>query len=100
MISGGCGSYTFGGADKLDEAQFAEGEAIAVVVDSITQGSAGQDCFLNPFSEEYIGHGVWRVTGEYDRPETDRAFPVSWKVYENSLKASPDRNALMVCYRD
>ena len=70
--------------------QSAEGEAISVVVDSITQGGEGRKCLQDNFSEEYIGNGTWWVKNLSGRG--------SWKVYENTLKATPDHVALVACY--
>jgi len=89
MISG-CGLVgdEASGPQPTATPQFAENEAIAVVVDSITQGGEGRNCIRNGFSEKYIGNGTWKVKG----------FSGSWKVYEDSLKALPDHNALVACY--
>lgn len=76
--------------EEVSAPQFGDGEAIIIVVDSITRGGEGSKCLQGNFSEEYIGNGTWWVKSLSGRG--------SWKVYENSLKATPDHVALVACY--
>ena len=86
-------------ADANDEAQFAEGEAIAIVVDSLPDYSEkdslnGLDCkTVQWLSEKYIGNGTWEVS-----LNVERSVWGSWKVYENSQKVLPDGGAQNRCY--
>ena len=83
-----------------DEPEFAEGQAIGIVVDNITELGTpdGQRCLSMSFNESYIGDGVWTVwVGAASGTRS-----VSWKVYENSLLAltMPSQQALRECYSD
>ena len=87
------------GCAPADEPQFSEGEAIAIVVDSLPDYSEkdslnGLDCkTVQWLSEKYIGNGTWEVS-----LNVERSVWGSWKVYENSQKVLPDGGAQNRCY--
>ena len=80
-----------------DEPQFAAGQAISIVVDSLIQRGSeeGMYCVQFPFSSEYIGDGVWKVSSSLYAHRGDGG---TWYVYESSLTTTPDSKALDNCY--